>query len=134
MKSENLHNFDETGFRIRCLASQIVFTQTDRQVYISDLDNRELVTSMESISSVGTTTDPMMVMLSQQMKEKHFLKGLNDRIRIGVSQSGYTNDQLSFEWLKHFDAQTRPPNGEWQMLVIDSHGSHLTIEFVEYCY
>ena len=47
------------------------------------------------------------------MKEKHFLKGLNDGIWISVSELGYTNDILSFEWLKHFDVQTRPPNSEW---------------------
>jgi hypothetical protein len=97
MKPENLHNFDETGFRIGCLAGQIVFTRTDKQVYISDPDNRELVTLIESICAIGTTTDPMMIMPSQQMKEKHFPEGLNDGIRIGVSESGYTNDRLSFE-------------------------------------
>ncbi len=43
---KNLYNFDETSFRIGCLAGQIVFTRTDRQVYISDPDNRELVTSL----------------------------------------------------------------------------------------
>ena len=89
---------------------------------------------MESISAISKTTDPMMIILGQQMKEKHFLKGLNDSVRIAVSESRYTNDVLSFEWLKHFDVQTRPPNGEWRMLVMDSHGSHLTIEFVDYCY
>ena len=81
-------------------------------MYISDPDNQELVTSMESISGVGTTTDPMMIMPSQQMKEKHFPKGLNNGIQISVSELGYTNDRLSFEWLKHFNAQTRPPNSE----------------------
>ena len=66
-------------------------------MYISDLDNQELVTSIESISGIGTTTDPIMIMPSQQIKEKHFPKGLNDSIRISVSELGYTNDQLSFE-------------------------------------
>jgi len=75
-----------------------------------------------------------MIMLGQQMKEKHFLKGLNDGMRIAVSESGYTNDVLSFEWLKHFDAQTRLPNNEWRMLIIDGYRLHLTIEFVDYCY
>jgi hypothetical protein len=103
-------------------------------VYISDPDNREIVTSMESISGTGKTTDPMMIMAGLLMKEKHFPKGLNDGIRLAMSESGYTNDILSFEWLKHFDMQTRPPNGEWRMLVMDGHGSHLTLEFVAYCY
>ena len=70
----------KTGFHIGCLAGQIVFTRTDRQVYILDPDNRELLTSIESISAIGKTTDPMMIMLGKQMKEKHFPKGLNDGI------------------------------------------------------
>jgi DDE superfamily endonuclease len=134
IKPCNLHNFDETGFRIGCLAGQIVFTRRGKQIYISDPDNRELVTSMESISAEGKTTDPMIIMPGQVMKEKHFPKGLNDGIRMAVSESGYTNDLLSFEWLKHFDLQTRPANGAWRMLVMDGHRSHLTKEFVDYCY
>jgi len=58
---------------------------------------------MESISTVRKTTDPIMIILGEQMKEKHFPKGLNNSIRITVSESGYKNDVLSFEWLKHFD-------------------------------
>jgi hypothetical protein len=92
-----------------CLAGLIVFTQTEQQVYISDPDNRELVTLIESISVIRKTTDPIMIILNKQIKEKHFLKGSNDGIRIAVSESGYTNDVLSFEWLKHFDVQTQPP-------------------------
>src|SRR5208282_2409459 len=134
IKPANLHNFDETGFRIGCLAGHIVFTRTIRHVYISDPDNRELVTLIESIDGESRTTDPMLIMPGQVMKQKHIPKGLNDGIRIAVSESGYTNDVLSYEWLKHFDKQTQPPNGEWRMLVMDGHGSHLTIEFVDYCY
>src|SRR5204863_3840507 len=117
-----------------CLAGQIVFNCTEKQVYILDPDNRELITSMESISAEGGTTDPMLIMPGQVMKEKHFPKGLNDDIRIGVSKSEYTNDLLSYVWLKHFDIQTQPADGAWRMLIMDGHGSHLTREFVDYCF
>ena len=103
MKPENLHNFDETGFQIGCLGTQIVFTRTDKQVYILDPNNHEIVTSMESISGTRKTTDLMMIMAGLLMKEKHFLEGLNDGIWLTMSELGYTNDILSFEWLKHFD-------------------------------
>jgi hypothetical protein len=89
---------------------------------------------MESIDGEGGTTNPMIIMPGRVIKEKHFPKGLNDGIRIAVSESGYINNLLSFEWLKHFDVQTRPADGAWRMLVIDGHGSHLTKEFVDYCY
>ena len=70
-----------------------------KQVYISDPDNCELITSMKSISAEGETTDLMLIMPGQVMKEKHFLKGLNDDIRIEVSESEYINDLLSYMWL-----------------------------------
>jgi hypothetical protein len=35
---------------------------------------------IELISGSSTTTDLIIIMLSQQMKEKHFLKGLNNSI------------------------------------------------------
>jgi hypothetical protein len=97
IRPKNLYNFDETGFRIGCLAGQIVFTQIDKQVYILDPNNRELVTSMESIDGEGGTIDPMLIMPGQVIKEKHFPSSLNDGIMISVSESGYTNDLLSFE-------------------------------------
>ena len=58
---------------------------------------------MESISAERGTTDPMLIMSSQVMKEKHFPKSLNDGIRIEVSESKYTNNLLSYMWLKHFN-------------------------------
>ena len=96
IKSCNLHNFDETGFQVDCLAGQIVFNCTEKQIYISDPDNHELITSMKSISAEDETTDLMLIMSDQVMKEKHFLKNLNDDIRIEVSESEYTNDLLSY--------------------------------------
>jgi hypothetical protein len=73
-------------------------------------------------------------MPGQIIKEKHFPEGLIDVIRIVVRELGYTNDLLSFEWLKHFDLQIRPADGEWRMLIMDGHGPHLTKEFVDNCY
>ena len=96
IKSCNLHNFDETDFQVDCLTDQIVFNHTEKQIYILNSDNHELITSIKSISAKNETTDSMLIMSDQVMKEKHFLKNLNDDIRIEVSKSEYTNDLLSY--------------------------------------
>ena len=46
-----------------------MFNRIDKQVYISDPDNRELITSMESIDAIGGTTDPMLIMPGQVMNQ-----------------------------------------------------------------
>src|SRR5947207_4572447 len=96
IKSCNLHNFDETDFQIDCLTDQIVFNHTEKQIYILNFNNHELITSMKSISAEDETTDLMLIMPDQIMKEKHFLKNFNDDIRIEVSEFKYTNDLLSY--------------------------------------
>ena len=96
IKSCNLYNFDKTSFQVDCLTDQIVFNHMKKQIYISDSDNCELITSMKSISAEDETTDLMLIMSDQVMKEKHFLKSFNDDIRIEVSKSDYINDLLSY--------------------------------------
>jgi len=62
IKSCNLYNFDETDFQVDCLTDQIVFNHMKKQIYISDSDNHELITSMKSISAEDETTDLMLIM------------------------------------------------------------------------
>lgn len=39
------------------------------------------------------------------------------------------------EWIKHFHEVTKGivMGGEWRLLIIDGHRSHITVEFVEFC-
>jgi DDE superfamily endonuclease len=131
----NIYNFDETGFRIGCLSGQLVFTRTKKQVYISDPDNRELVTSMECICADGSAIQPMIIIAGCVMKEKHFMNNLDDDVLLAVSETGYTNDMLSYQWLEHFNDQTEEKaRGQNRLLVMDGHGSHLTKEFMDFYY
>ena len=53
---------------------------------------------------------------------------------ITLSSNGWTTDKLGLEWLKHFEAFTKPFTvGVYQLLILDGHGSHITLEFDQYC-
>ncbi|KAG2001680.1 hypothetical protein GB937_010023 [Aspergillus fischeri] len=45
------------------------------------------------------------------------------------------NDKLGLAWLKDiFDRYTKEKaRRRWRLLILDSHGSHLTMEFINYC-
>ena len=52
-----------------------------------------------------------------------------------MSDSGYSNDEISLEWLEHFDKHTRKKQkGAWRMLIMDGAESHIYSEFVRVCY
>ena len=54
---------------------------------------------------------------------------------IGVSDIGWTNDELGLIWLKEiFDPHTRGRTiGRFRLLILDGHGSHINAEFHRFC-
>ncbi|KAI1006773.1 hypothetical protein K3495_g1436 [Podosphaera aphanis] len=134
IKPENIRNFDETGFRIGCLNSPLVLIWAEQKaVYLIDPENRDYVTCIEAISASGKTIPPMVILSGALLLEKFFDNDLSDGVLFAMIESGYTNDMLSFKWVKNFDKHTKPSNPEeWRILVMDGHGSHVTLEFVDY--
>ena len=56
-----------------------------------------------------------------------------DNCLLATSESGYTNDKLSFKWLQHFVQQTTASRVEaWRMLLLDGYASHCTYKFIQY--
>jgi hypothetical protein len=97
---DNIYNMGETGFRIGCLGSQIVITHLNtRAVYLSDPDNRKMVTSIECISGGGFAIAPMIILAGSVLIEKLFDNHINDDFLFSISDSGYINSYLYIEWL-----------------------------------
>jgi hypothetical protein len=49
------------------------------------------------------------------------------------SPNGWTDDKLALAWLKHFNDHTEErAEGLPRLLIVDGHGSHVTLEFCEY--
>ena len=49
-----------------------------------------------------------------------------------MSDSGYTDDKLAMDWLKHFIEKTNSgADKHWKILLMDGHKSHNQLEFAE---
>ena len=59
---------------------------------------------------------------------------LDSDITFARSESGYLNDKLGVRYLKHFNYWASKSTGKYWMLIFDGHGSHLTQEFLDYCW
>jgi hypothetical protein len=49
-----------------------------------------------------------------------------------LSPNGWTNNNLALAWLEHFNAHMKPI-GAYQLLVINSHESHCSVDFQDLC-
>ncbi|KAI1517300.1 DDE-1 domain containing protein [Pyrenophora tritici-repentis] len=135
---------DEKGFMIGVTGrSKRVF---DKRIYdrkgitaaVQD-GSREWVTVLACICSDGTALSPALIFQSAAgalqsswtdaiNKEKH-------QVFIGSSPSGWTNNDIGLAWLKEvFERETRwKARSGYRLLLLDGHGSHVTMDFINYC-
>jgi hypothetical protein len=53
---------------------------------------------------------------------------------IGISENGWTTNELTFDWLKLFDAHSKGRTvSSHRMLIVDGHESHKSLQFQQYC-
>ena len=76
-----------------------------------------------------------MVIVSDTVhQERWYTTGIDDDTLLAVSDTGYTNDMLSLEWLKHFERfSAQRQHGLYRLLLLDGYGSHCTREFLDFC-
>lgn len=135
LMKQDLYNMDETGFRIGCgKAHTIVTFERSKKLAFTDADNRDYISSIECINAVGWALPSFLIVAGAWILEKWCLENtLSNDTMITTSESGYSNDEIALQWLQRFDSLTASKrHGAWRMLVMDGHGSHMTLEFLEY--
>jgi len=80
---EDIHNMDETGFRIGVGRKHKIITKmTTKRHYQSDPDNRDYITSIESISAAGEVHAPLLVLKATSLLERWIVDELDDNTAI----------------------------------------------------
>jgi hypothetical protein len=134
---ENCYNMDKTGFRIGTGGKQRIITRNTRwRCFVPSSTNREFVTVVECISASQHVL-PLMVILPGKTLLEVYIENTDmpGDFSLAVSESGYTNDDLCFHWLKHFEQQSaKRPKGEYRLLIMDGSDSHCTLDFIQYCH
>ena len=133
---QDIYNFDESGFRIGVGRNQWIVTRIyDRTLSLGSNTNRESVTICETISGDGCVLPPIVIVSGVIHQEQWFTTtGIDDDTLLAVSDTGYSNDILSLEWLKHFERlSAQRQHGLYRLLLLDRYGSHCTKEFLDFC-
>ena len=74
---------------------------------------------------------PFIVWQGKSHRESYYKKGGLCEATFAVSESGYMNDKLGFEYMRmHFEPQTRRFGS--RCLIVDSHSSHTACKMVKY--
>jgi hypothetical protein len=133
---EDVYNFDEAGFMMGKITTQLVVTGSERRGRPKAIQpgNREWVTLIAAINAAGWTIPPFLIFAGQYHLSAWYEEDIPRDWAIAISDNGWTNNELGVEWLKHFNAHTKTRVvGARRLLVLDGHRSHHSLEFQELC-
>jgi hypothetical protein len=134
---EDVYNFDEAGFMMGKITTQLVVTGSERRGRPKSIQhgNREWVTLIQAINAAGWAIPPFLIFPGQDpLSAWYEEETIPQDWAIAVSDNGWTTNALGVEWLKHFIKHTENRTvGARRLLILDGHESHHSLEFQELC-
>ena len=140
---------DECGVQIGVAKNQYVYTKHSkqviilgfyqqlipnavRQIFIPHSNNYEQVSLVKAIST-GSVAITLIIIVKAVTILESWIMDLPDNYLMHKSKTGYSNDEISLDWIKHFNKMTQEQaKGKWRLLLMDRYESHFTREFIEY--
>lgn len=117
-------------------SSKVVTTATVGRATVIQLGDRKWVTIIEGICATGWSLPLFIVLEGKVHLEAWYQQNPNllSDWTIAVSDNGWTNDILGFQWIQHFNRWTKTQTtGRYCLLILDSHSSHSTPDFDQFC-
>ncbi|EXL90010.1 hypothetical protein FOIG_16710 [Fusarium odoratissimum NRRL 54006] len=137
IRSDDIWNFDETGFMMGAIMAGMVVTGSERQGRPKSVQpgNREWITVIQAINAEGQSIAPFIIGAGQYHLANWYREcNLPGDWVIATTQNGWTNNELGLDWLKHFDrSTTNRSTGPYRLLILDGHESHHSADFERYC-
>ncbi|EDN06269.1 predicted protein [Histoplasma mississippiense (nom. inval.)] len=101
----DIYNFDEIGFQEGQGCREWVITAfKDLNSVITSSYSQGLITVIECISADGEVLNPFIIMkIKTHFKDWYTQSNLLGGYMIAMSDTGYTNDEIGFAWIQHFN-------------------------------
>jgi hypothetical protein len=131
------YNMNEKGFAMGNTGKQKVLAGKDNtDVTICQSSCREWVSLIECISADGHLL-PAYIIFKGKIQKKSWYEDLEREHghAIALSDKGWTNNDLAIDWFERtFGPRSKVrQQGEWRLLILDGHASHISGNAVRYC-
>lgn len=129
----NIYNMDETGITTVQDTNRILAAKGQKRIgAVTSGERGQTTTVICAFNAAGTYVPPVFIYARQRMTP--LLEGNGPPGSLyKCSKNGWTNEELFIQWLQHFRKYANPSENEPVLLILDNHGSHITIEAYEYC-
>lgn len=131
--SNRIYNMDETGISTVQKPGKILGPKGQKQVgAMISWERGKNITVVCAFNASGSYIPPMFIYPRKRMSPLLERGGPAGAI-YKCSHNGWTNEELFLEWLRHFSQSVKPTNDEPVLLILDNHGSHISLPSYEFC-
>ncbi|XP_008480367.1 jerky protein homolog-like, partial [Diaphorina citri] len=130
---KSIYNIDETGISTVQKCSKILAQKGLKQVPKATSGERGVLTTVVCCMSAGGTFIPPMFIFKRKRMNELLMKGASSDMVATVSDSGWTNEDIFVDWLRHFVKNAKPTPEEPILLILDNHESHISLQAFNIC-
>jgi hypothetical protein len=112
-------------------ADAVVGSRFAKRVYSPSSLCSDHCTIMACYSASGSVIPPLFIFQGKKKIGEDILNGAPAGSVVNISESGWINEDLFYQWLKFF-VQSIPPSRP-QMLIVDNHESRFSLRIIEFC-
>lgn len=128
-----IFNVDETGISTVQNPSKILAPKGQKQVgSVISWERGKNVTVVCAVSALGQFVPPMFIYPRARMNPQLTRDGPIQAI-YKCSKNGWINEELFFEWIQHFQQHVKATVDDPALLILDNHGSHISLNIYTYC-
>lgn len=128
-----IHNMDETGISTVQKPGKILAPRGQKQVGgVTSWERGKNITVVCAMSASGIYTPPMFIYPRKRMSPLLQRGGPPGAI-YRCSHNGWSNEELFLDWLKHFQRTTKSSEEDPVLLLMDNHGSHISLQCYDFC-
>ena len=129
-KPMQIYNCDETGVSVVHKPGKVVAEMGRHKVYaVTSAERGKTHTILTRVSASGYVLPPMMIFPRKQIPPGNFREGAIAQTLFCNSPNGWINNDLFLQWFKFFLANIPPTRPV--LLIMDGHGTHMSIELIE---
>ncbi|XP_068907656.1 uncharacterized protein [Tenebrio molitor] len=129
-----IYNMDESGIQtVPSKLSKVVAHRGRKQVgALTSAERGQNVTVVLCMSAAGYFIPPAIIFPRKRRNELLFSGAPLGTLKL-QNESGYMKTDLFLQYLKHFQKHVRSDLENKVLLILDGHGSHKSVEAIEYC-
>ena len=135
VKPLTIWNVDETGIALGvCNSHTVLGTTATTKSYMQTPENREWVSIIECVSAIGKKIKPVVIFRGKSLQSSWFTPDKVPDFLYTSSENGWTSNAIAVEWLRRVFLPETNTNGAPRLLLLDNHGSHITVQFMKICW